>query len=57
MRPPKEQNPFLTEKGKEDDGVGFPIGKDGGQVDNGDEAAEEVVGIEIVADEPRVSCS
>ena len=57
IRPPKELNPYLTDSGKAGDGVGFALGKDGGQV-RGEEGKEgEVVGIDIVADEPKVCCA
>ncbi|WVQ74593.1 hypothetical protein IAR50_004194 [Cryptococcus sp. DSM 104548] len=48
--PPKEQNPYLTEKGKKNEGTGFPLGRDGAVMESAEEG-EEVVGIEIVADE------
>ncbi|WVQ79124.1 hypothetical protein IAT38_001219 [Cryptococcus sp. DSM 104549] len=54
IAPPKEQNPYLTEKGREGAGTGFPLGKDGGAQPEGDGGeGEEVVGIEIVADEAK----
>nr|XP_018264728.1 gamma-tubulin complex component 3 [Kwoniella dejecticola CBS 10117]OBR86886.1 gamma-tubulin complex component 3 [Kwoniella dejecticola CBS 10117] len=39
LRPPKEQNPYLSEKGRAADGVGFPLGKDGAadRAEEGDE--------------------
>ncbi|WWC87885.1 uncharacterized protein L201_002783 [Kwoniella dendrophila CBS 6074] len=53
IRPPKEQNPYLTEKGRAGEGVGFPLGKDGAinQEEEGEEG--DIVGIEIVADQPK----
>lgn len=54
IRPPKEKNPYLTEKGRAGDGAGFALGKDGAPqvVDPGDEG--DVVGIDIVVDEGKV---
>ncbi|KAK8861575.1 hypothetical protein IAR55_002397 [Kwoniella newhampshirensis] len=54
LAPPKEQNPYMTEKGRAGEGAGFPLGKDGaatGVESMGDEG--DVVGIEIVADEAK----
>ncbi|WWC68620.1 uncharacterized protein I206_102550 [Kwoniella pini CBS 10737] len=53
LRSPREQNPYLTEKGRAGDGTGFPLGKDGavGQVDEGEEG--DIVGIEIIADQAK----
>ncbi|OCF57900.1 gamma-tubulin complex component 3 [Kwoniella mangroviensis CBS 10435] len=54
LRPPKEQNPYLTEKGRAGEGVGFPLGKDGSIPQGEDEGEEgEIVGIEIVADQNK----
>lgn len=47
---PAERNPYLSEKGKEGDGTGFPLGK--GEVPLPD--TQEIVGIDIVADEAKV---
>ncbi|OCF44974.1 gamma-tubulin complex component 3 [Kwoniella heveanensis CBS 569] len=46
LSPPKEQNPYLTEKGKAGEGAGFPLGKEGtpAVVDQGGEEEEEVDG-------------
>lgn len=51
ISPPKEQNPYLTERAREGEGTGFPLGKEGPIIEEGD---DEVVGIEIVADEAKV---
>ncbi|WVW80143.1 hypothetical protein I302_102118 [Kwoniella bestiolae CBS 10118] len=54
LRPPREQNPYLTEKGRAGEGVGFPLGKDGAVPSLEDEGEEgETVGIEIVADQNK----
>lgn len=55
ITPPREQNPYLTEKGREGDGVGFPLGVNGSTepVENG--PVSDVMGIDIVADEAKVS--
>ncbi|WVQ93414.1 hypothetical protein IAU59_000485 [Kwoniella sp. CBS 9459] len=54
LSPPKEQNPYLTEKGKAAEGAGFPLGKEGTPVvASGTDEEEEVVGVEIVADEDK----
>lgn len=55
LRPPKEQNPYLTEAGKAGEGTGFALGKDGGAglIEDGEEG--DVIGIDIVADEVAVS--
>nr|XP_031862932.1 uncharacterized protein CI109_001407 [Kwoniella shandongensis]KAA5530004.1 hypothetical protein CI109_001407 [Kwoniella shandongensis] len=55
LAPPKEQNPYLTDKGKAGDGAGFPLGKDGAAavIAEGTGEEGEVVGIEIVADEAK----
>ncbi|KAK4690096.1 gamma-tubulin complex component 3, partial [Tremellales sp. Uapishka_1] len=51
-RPPAEQNPYLTEKGKAGDGLGFALGKDSALPS--DEGLDgEIVGIEIVAEESK----
>lgn len=52
VSPPKEQNPYLTERGREGEGTGFPLGKEGPIIEEGYD--DEVVGIEIVADEEKV---
>jgi hypothetical protein len=53
VRPPAEQNPYRTEQGKANDGTAFPLGVNGGQVE--DQPTEgDIVGIEIVADEAKV---
>ncbi|ORY24380.1 Spc98 family-domain-containing protein [Naematelia encephala] len=52
VRPPAEQNPYLTEKGKAGDGIGFGLGRDGAvPAHEGQEG--DVVGIDIVADEAK----
>ena len=53
--PPPEQNPYLTDKGRAGEGTGFSLGSQGYVAPTGEE--EEVVGIDIVVDEPRVSCT
>jgi gamma-tubulin complex component 3 len=53
IRPAKEQNPYLTDKGKRGDGMGFPLGKEEPVIDGEDE--EEVVGLDFMADEQTVS--
>lgn len=55
IRPPRQQNPYLTERGRAGGGTGFALGKDGGQVDEEEDEEGEVVGIEIVADEAKAS--
>jgi hypothetical protein len=53
VRPPREKNPYLTERGKKGDGLGFALGRDGGvEEDQGVEG--EVIGIDIVVEEPQV---
>jgi gamma-tubulin complex component 3 len=56
IRPAKEQNPYLTDKGKKGDGMGFPLGRDA-ETAAGDAEDEEVVGLDFVADEQVVSHS
>jgi gamma-tubulin complex component 3 len=56
IRPAKEQNPYLTDKGKKGDGMGFPLGRDA-ETATGDAEDEEVVGLDFVADEQVVSHS
>jgi hypothetical protein len=34
VRPPAEQNPYRTEQGKANDGTAFPLGVNGGQVED-----------------------
>lgn len=53
IAPPPERNPYLTEKGKKGDGVGFPLGANGVVVS--EVTQPEVVGIDIAADEAKVS--
>lgn len=54
VRPPPEQNPYLTEKGRAGDGTAFALGKEGGVVEPlGMEA--DIVGIDIIAEEDKVS--
>jgi gamma-tubulin complex component 3 len=52
-RAPRERNPYATETARAGDGIGFPLGKGGKDAAVEDE--EDVVGIEIVADEAKVS--
>ncbi|WVO13274.1 hypothetical protein L204_100887 [Cryptococcus depauperatus] len=52
VSPPKEQNPYLTAKGREGEGTGFPLGKDGTNIES-TESEEEIVGIEIVVEEAK----
>lgn len=52
ISPPKERNPYLTERGREGEGTGFPLGKEGPIIEEEDD--DEIVGIEIVADEEKV---
>lgn len=54
FREKAQQNPYLTEKGKKGDGMGFPLGKEGEVPISDDDAEEEVVGLEFVADEQTV---
>lgn len=54
VRPPKEQNPYLRHKGKAADGAAFALGKDGGEAEEEGEEGE-IIGIDIVADEPKVN--
>jgi gamma-tubulin complex component 3 len=54
LRPPKEQNPYLTENGRNGDGVGFPLGKNSQAEDQGEEG--DVVGIDIVVNEDKAGC-
>ncbi len=54
LKPPKEQNPYLTARGRAGDGVAFALGKDGGAVPEDDADDGEVVGIDIVAAEEQV---
>jgi gamma-tubulin complex component 3 len=54
IRPPKEQNPYLSDKGRAGDGTAFALGKDGAVPEPDDESGE-VMGIDIVADEEVVS--
>ncbi|EAL21609.1 hypothetical protein CNBC6460 [Cryptococcus deneoformans B-3501A] len=35
VSPPKEQNPYLTERGREGEGTGFPLGKEGPIIEEG----------------------
>ncbi|OXG74279.1 gamma-tubulin complex component 3 [Cryptococcus neoformans Gb118] len=51
ISPPKERNPYLTERGREGEGTGFPLGKEGPIIEEEDD--DEIVGIEIVADEEK----
>ncbi|BEJ16140.1 hypothetical protein CspHIS471_0507450 [Cutaneotrichosporon sp. HIS471] len=51
VAPPPERNPYLTERGREGDGTGFPLGANGVAVPV--DAEPQVVGIDVVADEPR----
>jgi gamma-tubulin complex component 3 len=53
IRPAKQQNTYLTDKGKKGDGMGFPLGKEAPIPDEDDE--EEVVGLDFMADEQSVS--
>jgi gamma-tubulin complex component 3 len=54
VRPPKEKNPYLSERGKKGDGLGFALGKEGvPEQEEGEEG--EIVGIDIIADEAKVS--
>lgn len=55
LAPAAESNPYLSEKGKEGDGTGFPLGKAGAAAPP--PASQEIVGIDIVADEPKVGDS
>ena len=55
VRPPKQQNPYLTDRARAQDGVGFTLGRDGGQAGEEDIGEGDVVGIEIVAKESKVS--
>lgn len=50
LSPPPQRNPYLTEKGRAGDGMGFPLGKDGQDPESGE---QEVVGIKIVDDEEK----
>ena len=51
---PKQQNPYLTERGKAVEGAGFDLGEEGAVLNEDQGEEGDVVGIEIVADEPRV---
>lgn len=51
LAPAAESNPYLSEKGKEGDGTGFPLGKG---VDTLSTEQQDIVGIDIVADEAKV---
>ncbi|WRT65700.1 uncharacterized protein IL334_002646 [Kwoniella shivajii] len=53
LRPPPEQNPYLTEKGRAGEGAGFPLGKDGGVLPKVEGDEGDIVGIEIVADQEK----
>ncbi|WVR03818.1 hypothetical protein IAU60_000814 [Kwoniella sp. DSM 27419] len=48
-----EQNPYLTEQGLAGEGVGFPLGRNGGATANDEGDEGDIVGIEIVADEAK----
>jgi gamma-tubulin complex component 3 len=52
VAPPPERNPYLTERGREGDGTGFPLGANGVTVPG--DVEPQVVGIDIVADEAKV---
>ena len=54
LRSPPEQNPYLSQRGKAGEGIGFQLGKEGNPEEPEGEQGE-VVGINIVADEPKVS--
>lgn len=54
LRPPPEQNPYLSEKGKKGDGMGFPLGRDGDAGPSRTTDEEEVVGLDFLADEQTV---
>ena len=56
IRLAKQQNPYLTDKGKKGDGMGFPLGKEGEPLMDGEDE-EEVVGLDFVADEQTVGFS
>ncbi|KIR28062.1 gamma-tubulin complex component 3 [Cryptococcus deuterogattii 99/473] len=43
ISPPKEQNPYLTERAREGEGTGFPLGKEGPIIEEGDD--DEVDGV------------
>ena len=53
VTPPKEQNPYRSDKAAAADGTAFPLGKDGAVHSQGEEG--EVVGIVIDIDEAQVS--
>lgn len=55
FRDPPQQNPYLTDKGKKGEGMGFPLGKEGDAGPSLLADEEEVVGLEFVADEAVVS--
>ncbi|TXT12871.1 hypothetical protein VHUM_01272 [Vanrija humicola] len=58
VAPTPQQNPYLSERGRAGDGTGFPLGAEGTRVLDAAkaEAAQEVVGIDIVADEAKSGC-
>lgn len=53
-RDPPQQNPYLTERGKKGEGMGFPLGKEGDAGPSRMTDEQEVVGLEFVADEELV---
>ncbi|WOO83932.1 Spindle pole body component alp6 [Vanrija pseudolonga] len=54
VAPAPQNNPYLSERGRAGDGTGFPLGAEGTRMlDAKAEAAQEVVGIDIVADEAK----
>lgn len=55
IRPAQQQNPYLTDKGKRGDGMGFPLGKEGEPLPLDQDVEEEIVGLDFVADEQVVS--
>lgn len=56
VAPAPQNNPYLSDRGRAGDGTGFPLGAEGTRVLDAAkaEAAQEVVGIDIVADEAKV---
>lgn len=55
VRPPKEKNPYRTDRGLAGDGAGFALGNGDAESDGGEEG--EVIGIDFVVDEAKVSHS
>ncbi|CAK9781244.1 unnamed protein product [Cutaneotrichosporon oleaginosum] len=51
VAPPPELNPYLTERGREGNGTGFPLGANGVTIPT--DVEPQVLGIDIVADEAR----